>query len=136
MSFLTDNKTLVVGALSLIGAATASIFAHQQSDALSQFTNFAAPNHVVASNSVSVEAQSYILQGGTRDVLLSAIEKAGATVSKEFPIIGAMSALLTGEQVDLLAANNISLTSDREIRIMGEEKGIGYGNGYGRLEGI
>ncbi len=131
MSFLTDKKTLLVGALSLFGGVTVSIFANQQSNEVPFFTQSANSVQITANAGYSSLKKSYIVQGGTKSTLVSEIENVGASILREFPIIGAVSAMLTDEQVDLLAANNLRVTQDREVRVM--SSGFDTSNDLGSL---
>jgi len=133
MSFLTEKKTLLVGALSLFGGITVSLLANQQSTTVPFFTKSANTAQILISKNQINSQSTYIIQGGTKDSLTSAIENVGANVSREFPIINAVSARLNADQAELLTSNGISLTSDREVRLASNGNGNGNGLANGQL---
>lgn len=119
MSFLTDKKTLIVGALSLISSVSAVILTNQQSSAVPFFTQSGTTAQIIASQNQVSQERSYILQGLAPDALVAAVESVGARVAREFPVINAVSAYLTTTQVNQLTTNaGVRVTFDRSVRTM------------------
>ncbi|MDO6694052.1 S8 family peptidase [Aliiglaciecola sp. 3_MG-2023] len=120
MSFFTDKKTLLVGALSFISSVSAVMLTTQaNSSSVPFFTESGSTPQMVVSQNVAKE-QAYILQGLGRDALVSAVERVGGAVSREFPIINAISAYLSVKQADELASiSGIQVTADRNVMTMG-----------------
>ncbi len=132
MSFLTEKKTILVGAISLIGGITVSLMANQQNSTVPFFTKSTGSTQIVISKNEIAEKSSYILQGGTRSTLLGAIEQVGANVLREFPIIGAASALLTEEQTKSLTSLGVTVTANTQVNLAGNISN-GNSNGLGNL---
>ncbi len=62
---------------------------------------------------------SYILQGKSVEELSNAVVKVGGSVQREFPIIDAISAVLTPSQLDALSQHSeISIQEDNDIKTM------------------
>ncbi|GAA6184174.1 S8 family peptidase [Aliiglaciecola sp. NS0011-25] len=124
MSFFTDKKTLLVGALSLIGSVSAVMLTTQaNSSSVPFFTESGSTPQMVIKQNVAKE-QSYILQGLGRDALVSAVERVGGAVAREFPIINAISAYLSVSQADELAnISGLHVTADRNVMTMGSDNG-------------
>jgi serine protease AprX len=73
---------------------------------------------MVVSRSLRQE-HSYILQGLGRSALVSAVEKVGGAVAREFPIINAISAYLTSSQAtELASVSGLRMTEDRNVMTM------------------
>lgn len=119
MSFFTDKKTLLVGALSLISSVSAVTLTTQANiSSVPFFTESGSTPQMLASHSAHQE-QSYILQGLGRDALVSAVERVGGAVSREFPIINAISAYLSSSQADELAGiSGLHVSADRSVMTM------------------
>ena len=95
MKFLTTKRTLLVGALSLISSASAVVMSTTQGINLLAFLQNNVTTEVADSGQQVSQEKSYILQGLGADALVAAVQKVGGLVSREFPIINAISALLT-----------------------------------------
>lgn len=77
-------------------------------------------NEITDSRVSSVPAKSYILQGANSNHLNAVVGNVGGNVSREFPIINAVSAVLTPSQVDTIRAlGGIRIQDDRTVRTMG-----------------
>ncbi|MFA3789540.1 S8 family serine peptidase [Aliiglaciecola sp. SL4] len=124
MSFFTDKRTLIVGALSFFSSvSTVMLTTQANSSSVPFFTESGNTPQMVVNHNVAKE-QSYILQGLGRDALVSAVERVGGAVAREFPIINAISAYLTISQVDELAnISGLNVTEDRNVMTMGNGKG-------------
>jgi serine protease AprX len=89
------------------------------------------PNSSQKSTDNGVEAQSnfvksYILQGSSSRQLTQFIAGVGGTVVREFPIINAVSAMLTRKQVDeIKKEHGIRVQDDRTVVTSGNRKGNG-----------
>ncbi|TRY28662.1 S8 family peptidase [Aliiglaciecola sp. M165] len=120
MSFFTDKKTLLVGAISLMSSVSAVMLTTQSSaQSTPFFTQSGSTPQIVVSQSHTQEEQSYILQGLSRNALVTAVEKVGGAVAREFPIINAISAYLTSHQATELASiNGLRMTADRNVMTM------------------
>ena len=120
MKLLTSKKTLLVGALSLISSASAVVLSSTQDLNVFAFLQSNASTEIAASSQHVSEEKSYILQGLGADALVAAVQKVGGMVSREFPIINAISALLTHSQVSELGSyTNLRVTEDRSVRTAG-----------------
>ena len=72
---------------------------------------------------VSDPAKSYILQGANSNHLNAVVSNVGGDVSREFPIINAVSAILTPSQVATIRAiGGIRVQDDRTVMTMGNDK--------------
>lgn len=68
----------------------------------------------------SIPTKSYILQGANSNHLNAVVSNVGGDVSREFPIINAVSAILTPSQVETIRAiGGIRVQDDRTIMTMG-----------------
>ncbi|GAC14397.1 S8 family peptidase [Aliiglaciecola lipolytica] len=125
MSFFTDKKTLLVGAISLISSVSAVMLTTQtKSNSVPFFTESGSTPQIAVSQRVRQE-QSYILQGLSRDALVAAVEKVGGAVAREFPIINAISAYLSTSQADELASiSGLRLMADRNVMTTGFTSGL------------
>ena len=116
MKLLTSKKTLLVGALSLISSASAVVMSSTQDLNVFAFLQSNTGTEIAGSNQHVSEEKSYILQGLGADALVAAVQKVGGLVSREFPIINAISALLTHSQVSELGSYaNLRVTEDRSV---------------------
>ncbi|GAA0856108.1 S8 family peptidase [Aliiglaciecola litoralis] len=120
MSFFTDKKTLLVGAVSLISSVSAVMLTTQaNTNSTPFFTQSGNTPTMVVSNQLRQE-NSYILQGLGRDALVAAVENVGGAVAREFPIINAISAYLTSSQAtELASVSGLRMTEDRNVMTMG-----------------
>ncbi|MFC4701006.1 S8 family peptidase [Glaciecola siphonariae] len=67
--------------------------------------------------------KSYIIQGGNADTLVAVVEQAGGDVSRQFPIINAISAMLTPAQADQIkTVNGVRILDDRTVKTMSNSK--------------
>lgn len=65
------------------------------------------------------QAKSYILQGTKSENLSAVVEQVGGNVSREFPIINAISAVLTPSQVEQIKQlGNVRVQDDRKVETM------------------
>ncbi|WJG08505.1 S8 family peptidase [Aliiglaciecola sp. LCG003] len=122
MSFFTDRKTLVVGALSLVTSVSA-VLVTSQSNASSVpfFTQSVSTTQMTVRQQQVNQQQSYILQGLSRDALVAVVENAGGVVSREFPIISAVSAYLSDSQISEIAKiAAVKVTADRAMMTMAD----------------
>ncbi|WP_293751972.1 S8 family serine peptidase [uncultured Paraglaciecola sp.] len=115
MKHLVLNKAMLVGIVSLIGSVSAVVLSNGHT---TKALNTESKNIEVTQIAVTQVAQekSYILQGLSLTGLVKAVEHAGGMVSREFPIINAISALLTSDQVSLLASTTgLRVMEDRTV---------------------
>ncbi|WP_343862795.1 S8 family serine peptidase, partial [Aliiglaciecola litoralis] len=119
MSFFTDKKTLLVGAISLMSSVSAVMLTMQSStNSAPFFTQSGSTPKMVVSTDLRQE-NSYILQGLGRDALVAAVENVGGAVAREFPIINAISAYLTSSQAtELASVSGLRMTEDRNVMTM------------------
>jgi serine protease AprX len=120
MSFFTDKKTLLVGAISLMSSVSAVMLTTQSNVSQAPFFTESGntPQMVVSQN--LRQNHSYILQGLGRNALVTAVEKVGGAVAREFPIINAISAYLTSSQAtELASVSGLRMTQDRNVMTMG-----------------
>lgn len=69
------------------------------------------------------ESKSYILQGANSNHLNAVVANAGGNVSREFPIINAVSAMLTPQQVNSIRGiGGIRIQDDRTVMTMDKDK--------------
>ncbi|WP_371193549.1 S8 family peptidase [Glaciecola sp. SC05] len=65
------------------------------------------------------EPKSYIIQGTDSENLAAVVEKVGGNVSREFPIINAISAVLTPKQAEKIKQlGNVRVQDDRQVLTM------------------
>lgn len=73
----------------------------------------------------SQEPQSYIIQGTNSENLAAVVNNVGGNVSREFPIINAISAVLTPSQAEKIKQlGNVRVQNDHRVMTMG---GVGIG---------
>jgi serine protease AprX len=66
------------------------------------------------------QPKSYIVQGKGSETLKTAVNSVGGSVSREFPIINAISAVLTPSQAEVIAKlDNVRIQDDRSVATMG-----------------
>ena len=119
MSFFTDKKTLLVGAISLMSSVSAVMLSTQPNTKVTPFFTQSGSTPQMVVNQNLREEQSYILQGLGRDALVAAVEKVGGAVAREFPIINAISAYLTASQAtEIASVSGIQMTEDRNVMTM------------------
>ena len=74
--------------------------------------------------------KSYILQGANSDRLNKVVANVGGNVSREFPIINAVSAMLTSQQAEeIRELGGVRIQDDRTVMTMNNGNGNGNGNG-------
>ncbi|TDF38317.1 hypothetical protein EYS14_11580 [Alteromonadaceae bacterium M269] len=115
MKLLTFNTKVFVGALSLMGSASAVVISNTEAVDLFALSK-SSESQTVVTQSIE-EDKAYILHGMRPDAIKDAVSKVGGVVSKEFPIISAVSAVLSNEQVSELGEyKNLRVSEDRSVR--------------------
>jgi serine protease AprX len=77
----------------------------------------------MTNNQEAIAPKSYILQGSTSEHLNKVVSSVGGNVSREFPIINAVSALLTLDQVkQIKKLGNVRVQDDRTVITSGKHK--------------
>ena len=72
----------------------------------------------------SEQPKSYIVQGKGSETLKTAVNSVGGSVSREFPIINAISAVLTPSQAEVIAQlDNVRIQDDRSVATMSNGSG-------------
>lgn len=133
MSFFTDKKTLLVGAISLMSSVSAVMLTTQPSSNITPFFTQSGSTPQMVVNQNLREEQSYILQGLGRDALVAAVEKVGGAVAREFPIINAISAYLTASQAtEIASVSGIQMTEDSNVMTMSDVASLTTGSGKGK----
>ena len=70
--------------------------------------------------STKEQPKSYIVQGKGSETLKTAVKSVGGSVSREFPIINAISAVLTPSQAEVIAKlDDVRIQDDRSVATMG-----------------
>ncbi len=65
------------------------------------------------------QPKSYIVQGKGSETLKTAVNSVGGSVSREFPIINAISAILTPSQAEVIAQlDDVRIQNDRSVATM------------------
>ena len=78
---------------------------------------------------IEEQAKSYIVQGKASEAIKTAVTSVGGSVSREFPIINAVSAVLTPSQAEVIAKlDDIRIQDDRSVATMNKGNGANNGN--------
>ncbi|WP_395339945.1 S8 family peptidase [Ningiella sp. W23] len=100
---------ITVGATALGGAYTFNMLPSHQSQG--------------SASLVQQAPKSYIIQGSSADLLVAKVESVGGDVNKQFPIINAVSAILTPSQAEQLkGGSGIRVMDDRSVTTMSTSK--------------
>jgi serine protease AprX len=115
MKCFTFNSTIFAGALSLIAGSSAVVISNTEVVDIPSLVGVDRQNETVKDKPVT-EGKSYILHGLGSDALKAVVENVGGVVSREFPIISAVSAVLNSDQVSQLGSyENLRVSEDRTV---------------------
>lgn len=99
---------MLVGALTVVGATQIGLN-NAEKDSIASLAQI---------NEQQAATASYILQGTNTDRIIDAVQNVGGSVSDVFPIINAVSALLTPNQADQLSTlHKLRVKNDRSVEL-------------------
>jgi serine protease AprX len=115
-------KTLIVASLA---AAALGFAATQQSNSKMLAQTFVDASTANSTEKTTQAPSSYIIQGAETSFLSTLVSGLGGQVSREFPIINAISATLTPSQAELVSKfENIEIQDDHSVQTMGKKFAI------------
>ena len=120
MSISNTVKTMLFASIAVTGLAGVV--------ATNGVTNlFLSDAEKTAAGSNKEQPKSYIVQGKGSESLVTAVISIGGSVSREFPIINAISAVLTPSQAEVIAQlDDVRIQDDRSVATMGlSQLGLG-----------
>ncbi|MBF7073728.1 S8 family peptidase [Glaciecola sp. MH2013] len=112
MSVSKAVKTMIVASIAIAGLSVALMSATPDN-------LFEGDKPHAMSKSKAEQPKSYIVQGKKAETLKTAVTSVGGSVSREFPIINAVSAVLTPSQAEVISKlDDIRIQDDRSVATM------------------
>ncbi|MDT0627769.1 S8 family peptidase [Alteromonas sp. W364] len=117
MSISNTLKTMMFASVAVVGFAGAVA-----TNGYGDFLSTDAGNGAV--KKAKEQPKSYIVQGKGSETLKTAVTSVGGSISREFPIINAVSAVLTPSQAEVIAQlDDVRIQDDRSVATMSAGNG-------------